>query len=1385
MTDPSYKTAMNVSRNGHPTVSGAWTKRSGTRYLGTSKAGDKARLVPFDFTITQPYQLEFTDQNVRFIAGLDYLTTLVEDGPIYVDQVTNTNPAKLILASAMPSWSNGDTILFRMPTVPVSCPPLLGRTFLLSDKDTDDNSFLLKDPITGAYIDATGYGYVPGGEDTTPDTVEKIFELATPYTANDLEDLRWVQDDTTLLLLHGSYQPRVISSGAPFSIAAQAFTDGPYLDLNTTTTTLTPSGTSGSINLTASALTGINGGFGFLSTDVGRLVRFQSGPPTWSNAITYAKNFTVTGSDGNVYVSVAGSNLNHDPTTDSGLYWIIGTTTVTWTWLLITAITSTTVVVATVMGADLSATNASSAWQLGLYSDTTGWPKGGAYHEDRLWLYGVVGNRVDSSMSGQHFVFTPTSTDGTVADDNGISAIAASREVNAFHWAISMEDGLMLGTQGGEWRIRASTFDDPISPSSIQMRQVSAYGCANIDPIRASQLVFVQRQQRRLLAQQQVTDTHYIADHLSEFADDLTAPGVAEIRWQQEPALTIWARCEDGTVFGCVFQKGYNVYMRTGSADASFRGFFTFDLGNGRVVESISSGPSFDGLSDAIYLVTNQPDEDAPDYNVRWIETVLPVFDDSQADWSPYFVDGGANPKYCQLYAVANGDSFDGIRIFGLWPLNGQTISPVIGGLDLGDRSVSSGYCDVPFGSDPEGAFTLAFFTGLSDGTDYGIFQSDVGYVVQGQPVAPPVGANNLLAYVGADANVIGSSGSYAHIDNLNSRVWEMINPTIGISEGGGIRQFNSDTGAEILSNDNASIFGPDTSLGAWNSGTTYAQYDVVTGSDTVLYRSLAGGNINHNPVGDGGVHWEARAAASTLISTVSYKHRDGHIYCNAGPQHSGFTNSCPMAKIDATALTVSAIYGSSGSQLSGSVLGRLQGAFFSMAGPRVLQDDNSYKNYLVFCGITSGGVSPGYQVTLISTDSTMLFLDAQWLDEYSASVCTAVSKHDYTSWLALGWPNNWYSNWAGGTTYATGDKVFGSDGNVYESLANSNTGNDPTTDAGVHWELEPKPIGVYQCFITSGLESDGFVLRKIGMKLGPKDIDSTWTSISQLIGPAYDKTDHNMICLVGTTDSVTTQNYVVKIDVTSGAVLWKCALDDAVTSFGSYQSMSVADISTSKLVLMRAGASNHKAYIIDTTNGSLTTQAINTGFSGVAPQYYDPASGSITFKGSFTPPGTGPTMTYLGTWLPANSDTLSSQYGRLYLGLDHTADNTVTDYKVPVSAGAAFTAQGQLLRPDYGEDAGPRNGPAFGKLRRIHSWAGSFYRSRKVTVGTDFTVQQPVKLLSPGGNPIPAPGLSTQIKWDTINSGDSFAEQIAWQSVRPYPCVLLAVGGYLELSDK
>jgi hypothetical protein len=50
--------------------------------------------------------------------------------------------------------------------------------------------------------------------------------------------------------------------------------------------------------------------------------------------------------------------------------------------------------------------------------------------------------------------------------------------------------------------------------------------------------------------------------------------------------------------------------------------------------------------------------------------------------------------------------------------------------------------------------------------------------------------------------------------------------------------------------------------------------------------------------------------------------------------------------------------------------------------------------------------------------------------------------------------PENDYAAWAGGTTYADGDRVIVTTGyhKIYESQQAANTGNDPTTDDGTWW---------------------------------------------------------------------------------------------------------------------------------------------------------------------------------------------------------------------------------------------------------------------------------------------------------------------------------------------
>lgn len=64
--------------------------------------------------------------------------------------------------------------------------------------------------------------------------------------------------------------------------------------------------------------------------------------------------------------------------------------------------------------------------------------------------------------------------------------------------------------------------------------------------------------------------------------------------------------------------------------------------------------------------------------------------------------------------------------------------------------------------------------------------------------------------------------------------------------------------------------FGVDAALEfitTWNSGITYMSGDRAAGSDGVVYYSLIDTNLNHNPVGDGNVHWKQVTDSSQTAS--------------------------------------------------------------------------------------------------------------------------------------------------------------------------------------------------------------------------------------------------------------------------------------------------------------------------------------------------------------------------------------------------------------------------------------------------------------------------------------------------------------------------------------
>lgn len=115
------------------------------------------------------------------------------------------------------------------------------------------------------------------------------------------------------------------------------------------------------------------------------------------------------------------------------------------------------------------------------------------------------------------------------------------------------------------------------------------------------------------------------------------------------------------------------------------------------------------------------------------------------------------------------------------------------------------------------------------------------------------------------------------------------------------------------------------------------------------------------------------------------------------------------------------------------------------------------YSGELVY--VITAGAPSGYQVymSLLNGNSDVPGTATAWVSttQYNQDQIVSYSGAQWKNLLPVNLGNTPASGpaaWAVGTTYSSGQQVTGSDNYIYTSSTNGNVGNDPTTDAGVHW---------------------------------------------------------------------------------------------------------------------------------------------------------------------------------------------------------------------------------------------------------------------------------------------------------------------------------------------
>ena len=521
-----------------------------------------------------------------------------------------------------------------------------GTRFVAEVKDSSKNTRLIPFVFstTQAYIIEFGHQYCRFYRDEGQILTGggAIYEISSPYESTDLDQIDYVQSADVLYLCHPSYITKKLSRTAhtSFSFSDLDPYDGPYLDLNTgiTSTTMYPSAhpsganCSTDVTITASAVTGINGGNGFVSSDVGRPLRI------FIDGKYGAAKITAVGSTTSVTVRMfcQADEITHEfESSGSG--------------------------------------KATVEWQVGAWRDTTGWPSHAVFFQDRLFFANTSTqpNTVWASRSGDYENFSPNDRDGTVTNSHALNFTLATDQVNAIRWLFSSKN-LQLGTSSGPFVMSSGEDNIAITPTNVVVNRETTDGVGAVKPVGSGKsTLYVDRSKRRIREFAYTAAAQgYISPDMTLIAEHIAAgTSIEQLALAKFPDNLIYVRLADGGLRSMTYERDQDVVA-----------WARHTIGGTNVaVKSIATIPSIDETHDQVYMIVSRTINGGTKQYVEFLEQ---NFDTNAGDTSvnSFFVDSGL--------AYSGGAV---TSLTGLGHLEGETVSVLANGAAHPDKVVSSG----------------------------------------------------------------------------------------------------------------------------------------------------------------------------------------------------------------------------------------------------------------------------------------------------------------------------------------------------------------------------------------------------------------------------------------------------------------------------------------------------------------------------------------------------------------------------------------------------------------------------------------------------------------------------------------------------------------------
>ncbi|MEM6898460.1 MAG: hypothetical protein AAF583_01635 [Pseudomonadota bacterium] len=637
-----YLNSLATAKNVIVLPEGGIAKRAGTALVEEARfSSRRTRLVEFRRSNNQEYILEFGHQYMRVtISG-----GLVLDGsPASVTDATNADPC-VVTTEAAHGFSDGDVVYIDQVGGAVGMRELIRRQFVVSGSTSTTFNLLTLD---GLSLDATGFSAFEGSSDpvNVPNpSVQRVYQISTPYSEEELFDLRFEQSADVMYITHPSHSQRTLSrtSDTSWTLAEMDF----GLNLSA------PQVNSGSWSDTSQnpfpdgfaeeryVVTSVSSVTGDESSISGEIVVYRNSLWTAGQTIDLSWQAATSATDYNVYKLLA------------GVYGFVGTTS-------------------SLSFADnniLADTADTPPVPRDPFDGSGNNPACAAFFEDRLMFAGSNNNPQTVNGSRTSNYDNHGASSPPVADD-AVEFTINARRVNRIDNMLDFRD-LLLFTTGVIYAVSGQGERTPISANApIWARKQTFFGATPLEPLEIGETALYVEDKNNAIRDlfYEFSQDGYTGSDLSIMARHLfDGRDVIDWAFARAPDSIVWCCLDDGTLLSMTYIREHQISAWTRHEVDG-------------LVESVAAVS--EELRDVPYFVVRRTINGTERRFIERLEQRTAVNDETD-----FYVDCGR--RY-------SGTIINGVEFDGLWHLEGKEVAIMIEGQVLPRQTVLNGRVFTP-----------------------------------------------------------------------------------------------------------------------------------------------------------------------------------------------------------------------------------------------------------------------------------------------------------------------------------------------------------------------------------------------------------------------------------------------------------------------------------------------------------------------------------------------------------------------------------------------------------------------------------------------------------------------------------------------------------------